>query len=163
MADYFTHLSFEFEMPSEKAAGDAVDLMEEIIKRLDESWDADDGTEVDWTGEFARFKEYEFSPDLCIEADGKTVWIRDDCGGPNIDLLCDYLQLVLQRFDPPGAIGFEWSGDCSKHRCDAFGGGAAFITAEKIDYINGWQWLTQKREAWAAEHGKAGEVQSCKA
>ena len=35
----------------------------------------------------------------------------------------------------------EWSNDCSKPRVDAFGGGAAFITARKIKSINTGEWL----------------------
>jgi len=38
-------------------------------------------------------------------------------------------------------VALEWSHDCSKPRVDAFGGGAALITARKIKTINTGEWL----------------------
>jgi hypothetical protein len=45
---------------------------------------------------------------------------------------CTFIQHLLQRFDPASHATLEWSNDCSKPRMDAFGGGAAIITAKKI-------------------------------
>lgn len=45
---------------------------------------------------------------------------------------CTFIQHLLQRFDPASHATLESSNDCSKPRMDAFGGGAAIITAKKI-------------------------------
>jgi hypothetical protein len=51
---------------------------------------------------------------------------------------------LLQKFDPEGQVAFEWSEDCSKPRIDAFGGGAAFITAKEIKTMTTADWLRQQ-------------------
>lgn len=154
MADYFTHLSFEVELPNEEAATAATELLTQIESRLD------DPEEADWSGEFEPFRQYdEFGFDLVveIEPDGKTLWIRDNYGSPNVDLLAAYLQLVLQKYAPEHSASFEYATDCTKHRLDAFAGGALFITAEKIDYFSTWEWLSQKRDEWVADRAAAAE------
>jgi hypothetical protein len=154
MADYFTNLSFEVELPDEAAATAAVELLAAIESRLD------DPEEADWSGDFERFRQYdEFGFDLAVEVepDGKTLWFHDQWGSPNIDLLADYLQLVLQKHAPNHSASFEWATNCTKHRLDAFSGGALFITAEKIDYFSSWEWLSQKRDEWVADRAAAAE------
>jgi hypothetical protein len=154
MADYFTHLSFEVELPNEEAVKAAVELLTAIESRLD------DPEEADWSGEFERFRQYdEFGFDLVVEVepDGKTLWIRDNYGSPNVDLLAEYLQLVLQKYAPEHSASFEYATDCTKHRLDAFSGGSLFITADKIDYFSTWEWLSQKRDEWVADRAAAAE------
>jgi hypothetical protein len=73
------------------------------------------------------------------EADKTGIWLHSMNGG--IDAVCLFVQHLLQKFDPEGTIAFEWSNDCSKPRIDAFGGGAAFITASKIISMNTSDWL----------------------
>lgn len=148
MANYYTHMSFTVDLPSEEAAEKAVGLLGEIDERILEPEDAD------WSGDFASFKQYECTSDLVVEAEGASLWIRDDCGCPNIDLLADYLQLVLKRYHPTGYAGFEWSTDCDRHRLDAFGGGSVFVTAEKQDFVSSWQWLSQQVEAHKGKSAK---------
>jgi hypothetical protein len=58
-----------------------------------------------------------------------------------IDAVCAFIQHLLQEFDPAGHATLEWSNDCSKPRVDAFGGGAALITAHKVKTINTGAWL----------------------
>jgi hypothetical protein len=50
---------------------------------------------------------------------------------------------LLQTFDPGGRVTFEWSHDCSKPRVDAYGGGAAIVTANEIKTMNTGQWLQE--------------------
>jgi hypothetical protein len=38
-------------------------------------------------------------------------------------------------------VTFEWSHDCSKPRVDAYGGGAAIITAKRIKTMSTCEWL----------------------
>jgi hypothetical protein len=41
-------------------------------------------------------------------------------------------------------VTFEWSHDCSKPRVDAYGGGAAFITAKEIKTMSTSAWLNEQ-------------------
>jgi hypothetical protein len=58
-----------------------------------------------------------------------------------MDALCAFIQHLLQKFDPRGRVEFEWSHDCSKPRVDAYGGGAAIITAKRIKSMSTCEWL----------------------
>jgi hypothetical protein len=62
-----------------------------------------------------------------------------------MDALCAFIQHLLQKFDPRGRVEFEWSHDCSKPRVDAYGGGAAIITAKTIRMMSTCQWLHDHR------------------
>ena len=73
-------------------------------------------------------------------SDGKwELWMHGEYGG--IDAACAFIQHLLQKFDPSGRVSFEWSNDCSKPRVDAYGGGAAIITARKIKSMSTTEWL----------------------
>jgi hypothetical protein len=72
-------------------------------------------------------------------SDGRGLWLHSSNGG--IDAICAFIQHLLQRFAPGEHVTLEWSNDCSKPRVDAFGGGAALITARKIKTINTGEWL----------------------
>jgi len=58
-----------------------------------------------------------------------------------VDAVCLFIQHLLQKFDPQGRVSLEWSHDCSKPRVDAYGGGAAFITATEIKTMSTAAWL----------------------
>jgi len=73
---------------------------------------------------------------------GNSIWLHSDSGGT--DAACAFIQHLLQRFHLTERVAFEWSHDCSKPRLDAYGGGAAIITAEKIISMNTSLWLQQQ-------------------
>ena len=70
------------------------------------------------------------------------LWLHSDSGG--IDAVCAFIQHLLQQFQCADYLTLEWSNDCSKPLIDAFGGGAAFITAERIESMNTGHWLQQQ-------------------
>jgi hypothetical protein len=138
MADYFTRFSVILPLPNEGARGYAVDLAANASR----AQLGDEPSEVlpasiqdvvqDW--------QFETDPD---SADGKWgLWLHSDYGG--IDAVCAFIQHLLQKFDPKGRVALEWSNDCSKPRVDAFGGGAALITAKKIKSMNTADWVRQQ-------------------
>ena len=53
------------------------------------------------------------------------------------------LHPLLRTYDPTGRVTFEWAFDCSKPRTDAYGGGAAIITARRIKTMNTSEWLSK--------------------
>lgn len=69
------------------------------------------------------------------------IWIQSEHGG--VDAVCDFIQHLLKKFNMDGFVAFSWSNDCSKPRVDAFGGGAAFITAKSIQSMSTSQWIAE--------------------
>lgn len=152
MADYFTNISFEFEMPSAEAAQQAVELIAEIEAYVEdpEGKEGFEGFEG-WAGDWCTIGAN-------VEAEGERVWIYDDCGCPELEFLVACLGEVLRRFHPQGCIGFEWGSGCSKHRLDAFGGGAVFVTAESAEWRHLGSWVEEKKKAHEEE--RSGEEAS---
>jgi hypothetical protein len=140
MADYFTNFSFIINLPNREAQDYALNL-------AIEGGSGFQGAELpeDFPTELENVTE-----DWCFETDpdpseGKpALWLHSSNGG--IDAVCAFIQHLLQKFDPQGRVTFEWSNDCSKPRTDAFGGGAALITAKKIESMTTCEW-TRKHAA----------------
>lgn len=137
MANYFTNFSLALSLPNEAAQAYALDLAHQADQRRQGDPLAENFPPAladlieDWNFE--------------TEADGPAaehgLWLHSDNGG--VDALCAFLQHLLQKFDPNGRVTFEWSHDCSKPRLDAYGGGAAIVTAQEIKTMNTSQWLAE--------------------
>jgi hypothetical protein len=69
------------------------------------------------------------------------LWLHSQYGGQ--DAACVFIQHLLQKFIFAEGVTFEWSHDCSQPRTDAYGGGAAFVTADQIKTFTTQQWLLQ--------------------
>lgn len=67
------------------------------------------------------------------------LWLHSEFGGQ--DSASRFIQHLLQKFDFAPFIAFEWSHDCSKPLIDAYGGGAAYITAKEIETFSTSTWL----------------------
>ena len=135
MADYFTNFSLIMPLPDEAAEKYALALAEQAFH-------IHMGEEM--PGDFPEslrdvVEDWQFDTDASDPSNGWGLWLHSSSGG--IDAVCAFLQHLLQRFDPAGHATLEWSNDCSKPRVDAFGGGAALITADKIKHLNTGQWL----------------------
>jgi len=138
MADYFTHFSLLIRLPDEMAQAYALDIHAQA-SRICQGDETPDGFPVslsecteDWHFE-AEADDIESHPAL---------WLHTENGG--IDAVCAFIQHLLQKFDPSGRVTFQWSNDCSKPRVDAYGGGAAVITARKIKTMSTHQWLQKQ-------------------
>ena len=137
MADYFTNLSLILRLPSLEAQTYALELAGHADQaRQGDELPANFPSELrdvidDWT----------FDTEPARTAAEPALWLHSNCGG--IDSLCAFLQHLLQKFAPTGRVEFEWSHDCSKPRPDAYGGGAAIVTAKKIQTMSTCEWLRQ--------------------
>ena len=137
MADYFTNFSLQLRLPDEAAQTYALELAAQG-NRLNQG----DADEPDFPADLLTNVE-----DWCFEVEADTVeeqpglWLHSSNGG--IDAVCAFLQHLLQRFKLHEAVTFEWSHDCSKPRVDAYGGGAAVITAKKIKTMSTSEWLRE--------------------
>jgi len=137
MANYFTNFSFIVPLTSADQQAYALNLQQQM-------------SSVAQGGEVPEG----FPPmlaDSCegcfFEADPSGVnqlWLHSDSG--DTDSACAYVQHLVQKFNL-GPVSFEWSHDCSKPRVDAFGGGAAVITAREIKTFTTSGWLHKQAAA----------------
>lgn len=149
MADYFTNFSLLVPLPGEAAQNYALDLAQQAarIHQGDES-----------AGDFPMqdvVEDWQFETDVDSSPNGWGLWLHSDYGG--VDAVCAFIQHLLQRFAPGDHVTLEWSHGCSKPRVDAFGGGAALITARKIKTINTGEWL-HRQVARLPSHQPAPEI-----
>lgn len=135
MADYFTNFSLIVPLPTEEAVEYALNLAEQASDAyLGEEIPADFPASLKDVVEDWRFDTHSRDP-----SDGRGLWLHSSNGG--IDAVCAFIQHLLQRFARGSHVTLEWSNDCSKPRVDAFGGGAALVTARRIKTINTGEWL----------------------
>ena len=135
MADYFTNFSLIVPLPTQEAVEYALNLAEQAFH-------AHMGEEIpnDFPASLRDvIEDWQFDTDSNDPSNGRGLWLHSSDGG--IDAVCAFIQHLLQRFAPGNHVTLEWSNDCSKPRVDAFGGGAALITARKIKTINTGEWL----------------------
>ncbi|NBR88230.1 MAG: hypothetical protein EBT61_22565 [Verrucomicrobia bacterium] len=135
MSNYFTNFSLLVPLPDNAALTYALDIALQA-SRINQG----DAAESGFPAELQASTE-----DWCFEAEGDVLnnqprlWLHSDSGG--IDAVCAFIQHLLQKFALPDVVAFEWSHDCSKPRIDAYGGGAAVITAKEIKTMSTCQWL----------------------
>jgi hypothetical protein len=136
MANYYTHFSLVMPLPDEAAQKYALNLVAQAVSLHmgDEQVPDDFPTSLRDVVE-----DWQFETEPSDPSDGWGLWLHTENGG--IDAVCAFLQHLLLRFNPGAHVTLEWSHDCSKPRVDAYGGGAALITAKKIKTINTGEWL----------------------
>jgi len=140
MADYFTNFSLIVRLPDEAAVQYALGLAEHASR-------IQQGDEIP-----ASFPEslWELIEDWQFETEanhpGQTgIWLHSIYGG--VDAVCAFIQHLLQRYARDQCVELEWANDCSKPRTDAFGGGAAIITAKDIKSMSTGEWMHHNKPA----------------
>jgi hypothetical protein len=63
------------------------------------------------------------------------------------------VQLFLRKFAPSKTWFVTFATTCDKPRVDEFGGGAVFVTAEEISWVNGYQWAEEQQARFEALGG----------
>jgi len=138
MADYSTNFSFIVPLPDAAAQAYALDLANKAS-----SIQQGAKAPADFPAALAEVKE-----DWLFEAEAHSapgecgLWLHSECGG--IEAVCAFVQHLLQKYSSTEPVTFEWSHDCSKPRTDAYGGGAALITAAEIKIMSTSQWLHEQ-------------------
>ena len=140
MADYFTNFSVVINLASETEQAYALDLAQKASA-------AQQGDEL--PADFPKaltdtIEDWQFETEADESATKHGLWLHSIYWG--VDAVCAFIQHLLQKFDPKRYVAFQWSDDCSKPRTDAYGGGAAVITAQKIKMMSTAAWL-QKQTA----------------
>ena len=134
MANYYTHFSACLSLPNQEALDYAMNLHKEIMALALDGIDSRvvNGVEYD-VGWFEC--ESDGSPN------GYGLWLHSGDGSGDVDCCLQFVQHLLGKYWPDEAWSMEWSNDCSKPRLDAYGGGAAVVTKDKIYSMNTGEWI----------------------
>ena len=138
MADYYTNFSMVLSLANQTEQAYALDLAHKASL-------AQQGDELpaDFPKALANMiEDWQFETEPDNSGTGHGLWLHSMNGGQ--DAVCGFIQHLLLKFDPQGRVTFEWSHDCSKPRVDAYGGGAAFITAKEIKSMSTAAWLSDQ-------------------
>lgn len=131
MADYFTNFSLSIPLEPEQK-----EYALQLAKQVEEHRIHDQPLPANFPSELAEEVE---SWMFEIESEDEGIWLHSQYGGQ--EAACIFIQHLLQKFEFAPFVTFEWSHDCSKPRTDAFGGGAAFVTATEIETFSTSEWL----------------------
>ena len=86
------------------------------------------------------------------------LWLyAEESGSPA--RLAHLIQGFLRRFDLQGCWSITYAATCSKPRLSEFGGGAVFVTADAIEWMDTYSWVDDRIEAHEQrqqEHKKKG-------
>jgi hypothetical protein len=135
MADYYTNFSMVLKLANEAEQAYALDLAHTAsLAQQGDELAADLPKAL-----VGMIEDWQFETDADNSGTEHGLWLHSIDGG--VDAVCAFIQHLLQKFDPQGRASFEWSHDCSKPRVDAYGGGAAFITAQEIKTMSTAAWL----------------------
>ena len=138
MADYFTNFSVVINLANETEQAYALDLAHKagLVQQGNE-------LPADFPKDLVdMIEDWHFEMEADNSGTTHGLWLHSMYGG--VDAVCQFIQHLLQKFDPKSHVTFEWSHDCSKPRVDAYGGGAAFITAKEIKSMSTAAWLNQQ-------------------
>jgi hypothetical protein len=138
MADYFTNFSLVIDLASKAEQAYALDLADKAtIAHRDEQ--LPDGFPKALADEI---EDWYFETEADDSGTKHGLWLHSIYGG--VDAVCAFIQHLLQKFDPKRYVTLEWSSDCSKPCTDAYGGGAAVITAQEINAMSTGAWLQEQ-------------------
>jgi len=117
--------------------------------------------EADWVGcrAFRDVKDYDcsagadagFQYEFCdsgeFEDYGRHLWLYAQDWG-YVDNVVHLVQEFLKAFRPDDCWSLTWSTTCSKPKVGEFGGGAVFVTAERVEHQDTWAFVEEQREAF---------------
>jgi hypothetical protein len=134
MSEYYTKFCFTYPLPNAEARQQALQLAQlgTRIHRQEESpeaFPAELREQLDCWGFEAE----------AGEEDNHSICLRSREGG--VDAACAFIQHLIRKHDPNGRFGFQWCHDSDQAAPDGYGGGAAIITAEAIEFVNTGGWL----------------------
>lgn len=137
MSNYFTNFSLRVSLPDAAALTYALKIAQQA-SRLNQGEEAEPGFPAELQAS---------TEDWCFEVEGDVLnneprlWLHSSNGG--IDAVCAFIQHLLQKFALPDMVSFQWSHDCTKPKTDAYGGGAAIVTAKEIKTMSTHQWVSE--------------------
>ena len=160
MADYYTELSVELE----DKPGWVVQDIRDILLAIEEG---DIESAPEWYRKLApgatEGKDFPSFIDDCLggpsmvthELTERGLWIYTE-ENAGIDSLAHAIHETMKHYNTPGYVTFEWAYTASKPMLDAFGGGAAFISATEITIRSTGDWINEMIEAHESQQKEAG-------
>ena len=94
------------------------------------------------------FLDFEFSFDKGDDGSRDLRLYATESGNP--DQVAYVVQQFLRRFRPDQCWSLTYAESCSKPRISEFGGGAVFVTADRVEFFGSHDFVQQKRAAFAA-------------
>lgn len=71
-----------------------------------------------------------------VEPEQDGLWFHDDSGFSDIDTTIALVQWVLTQPGTPATVQFTWAESCSRPLPDAYGGGAALVSATAVATVH---------------------------
>lgn len=124
MADYYTQYSAEID----NLTDGEIKWLEVRLKDIEDARADDDDfdQDIDDLGQ--------------MELRDRTIWFYgEESGDPRA--VADFVQGFLKQFRPNDSFSMGHTFSCSRPRLDGFGGGAVFVTAERIEHLDSFSWL----------------------
>jgi hypothetical protein len=135
MANSYTHMSAFLQLPRE-----ALD----IIAAINDAMNNDEPLPTALTGGERAMLDDTAAPYLgrCEwdDVEGK-IWLHGDT--VRVESVAALVQIAIHRFQPALKWGFEWAYTCSRPRPGEFGGGAAVVAADAIEWCCTSDWLRE--------------------
>lgn len=134
MANYYTELSTQFDLPDPDHREWAIKLADGLDNQESES------TEItELIGVFTREQDDWFDGGNITEEkhgspDDHGIWIHTD-ESCNPEHVAWFIQAIMIKFNIKEPFIFEWAYTCSKPRLDSFGGGACMVTQEECCFF----------------------------
>ena len=93
--------------------------------------------------------DYDFHDDDDMVNWGHHLWVyAEECG--NADNVAWLVQKFLKKFRPKDCWGMTYAVTCSKMRVDEFGGGAVFVTADRVRWNDCYDFICRQTTAHKA-------------
>jgi len=112
--------------------------VQNVLFQLQAMFDEEEGEYPEWMETWKEFGYLGFDTEM--QNDG--LWIYAEESG-NVDLVAEFVRAFLHRFYKDGFWKMTWACTCSKPRLGEFDGGAIFVTADSISWMNSSKWFSQ--------------------
>jgi hypothetical protein len=158
MANYYTLFSF---LLKKEDVGEAVikDVMDALEVYADLYYENPNDEE------FAALPEYmqkvvkeqaenDVPPGVDYDMQDGDLWLHDNDGSSNIDMLGEVISAALSRYNINKVIGFEYCNYWDKPRTDAYGGGAVLITPQGMRSMHSYDAMTTLAKKYHAEQAR---------
>ena len=148
MANYYQQFSVELALDNQEEKDWCADRIGQLEHTRENEDEEAPGIGFDGEGDIEKW-ESRADFQWCFETDaGKPkVWFSAEESG-NVEQIASFVQEYLAKFHPDKHWAMEWANTCDRCRVDAFGGGAVFVTAKKVTFMNTGTWCHKQATAF---------------
>lgn len=117
-------------------------------KRLDELRRTPEAENAEPVGEDEDLARYEGRADFEWNFDPDGVCFYGEESG-NVEHVADFVAEYLSKFHPDQCWSMTWADTCSKMRVGEFSGGAVFVTAKRVQFMEAGNWADKQAQKFA--------------